>query len=65
MKRFILFFLLATLFQPVQAGAQELVLYFPFEGSGDTVDDKSGKKNHGKNEKMTFRECVPYRPYSP
>ena len=48
MKRFILFFLLATLFQPVQAGAQELVLYFPFEGSGDTVDDKSGKNNHGK-----------------
>ncbi|MEC8840316.1 MAG: hypothetical protein VX432_01860 [Candidatus Poribacteria bacterium] len=43
MKHFILFFLLAALFQPVQARAQELVLYFPFEGSGDTVDDKSGK----------------------
>ncbi|MEC9259575.1 MAG: hypothetical protein VX541_13830, partial [Candidatus Poribacteria bacterium] len=48
MKHFILFFLLAALFQPVQARAQELVLYFPFEGSGDTVDDKSGKNNHGK-----------------
>ena len=48
MKHFILFFLLAALFQPIQARAQELVLYFPFEGSGDTVDDKSGKNNHGK-----------------
>ena len=48
MKHFILFFLVAAFFQPVQARAQEQVLYFPFEGSGDTVDDKSGKNNHGK-----------------
>ena len=28
--------------------AQELVLYFPFEGNGDTVTDESGKGNDGK-----------------
>ena len=48
MKRYILFFLLAALFQLVQVRAQELVLYFPFEGTGDKVDDQSGKNNHGK-----------------
>ena len=48
MKRYMLFFLLVTLFQPVQTRAQELVLYFPFEGKGDNVEDKSGKNNHGK-----------------
>ena len=48
MKRYMLFFLLVTLFQPVQTRAQELVLYFPFEDKGDNVEDKSGKNNHGK-----------------
>ena len=45
-----LFIAVVTLFQPVQARAQELVLYFPFEGRDNTkiVEDKSGKNNHGK-----------------
>ena len=47
-ETFYIIFSFGHTFQPVQAGAQELVLYFPFEGSGDTVDDKSGKNNHGK-----------------
>ena len=42
------FIAIITLFQPAQANAQKLVLYFPFEGNGDTVDDKSGQNNHGK-----------------
>ena len=55
MKRYILFFLLAALFQLVQVRAQELVLYFPFEGTGDKVDDQSGKtRSSFENErKMT------------
>jgi len=43
-----LFLGFTTIFQPVRANAQKLVLYFPFEGSGDKVDDKSGQNNHGK-----------------
>ena len=39
---------IVTLFQRAQATAQKLVLYFPFEGNGDTVDDKSGQNNHGE-----------------
>ena len=42
------FIAIVTLFQPAQANAQKLVLYFPFEGNGDTVDDESGQNNHGK-----------------
>ena len=42
------FIAVVTLFQPAQANAQKLVLYFPFEGNGDTVDDESGQNNHGK-----------------
>ena len=42
------FIAVVTLFQPGQANAQKLVLYFPFEGNGDIVDEKSGQNNHGK-----------------
>ena len=42
------FIAVVTLCQPAQANAQKLVLYFPFEGNGDTVDDESGQYNHGK-----------------
>ena len=49
MKRFVILFFLLTIFVfSIQAIAQELVLYFPFEGDGDTVKDESGKGNDGK-----------------
>ena len=49
MKRFVISFLLLTILVfSIQAIAQELVLYFPFEGDGDTVKDESGKGNDGK-----------------
>ena len=49
MKRFIflLFFVSASVLPP-QAMAQKPVLYYPFEGTGKTVTDKSGKGNDGK-----------------
>jgi len=49
MKNFIsLMFLTAMLLFSIGAMAQELVLYYPFEGTGDTVADESGKGNDGK-----------------
>ena len=40
--------LMAILLLPVGAIAQDLVLYYPFEGTGDTVVDQSGKGNDGE-----------------
>ena len=37
----------ATLCMPTAATSQELALYFPFEGIGDTVTDESGNGNDG------------------
>ena len=49
MKRIVASFILVTIFVfSIQASAQEMVLYFPFEGDGDTVKDESGKGNDGK-----------------
>ncbi|MBM3241362.1 LamG domain-containing protein [Candidatus Poribacteria bacterium] len=49
MKRFVVSFLFLTILVfSIQVIAQELVLYFPFEGDGDTVKDESGKGNDGK-----------------
>ena len=48
MKRSIYLLCMLTLILSTQAMAQELVLYFPFEGSGDNVTDESGSGNDGK-----------------
>ena len=49
MKRIVVSFIFVTiLVLAIQAIAQEMVLYFPFEGSGDTVKDESGNGNDGK-----------------
>jgi hypothetical protein len=49
MKRFIfLLFFVSVSALPIQVMAQELVLYYPFEGAGKTVTDQSGKDNEGK-----------------
>ena len=37
----------ATLGISTSVTCQELVLYFPFEGAGDTVTDESGHGNDG------------------
>jgi len=48
MKNFISLMLFAAmLLFSIGAMAQELVLYYPFEGTGDTVVDESGKGNDG------------------
>lgn len=52
MKCFISFMLLATiLLFPARTMARELVLYYPFEGTGDKVADESGKGNDGSFDK--------------
>ncbi len=49
MKSFIHLILLATaLLFCTRAAAQELVLYYPFEGTGGVVADESGKGNDGE-----------------
>jgi len=48
MKHIVFSFIFITiLVLSIQASAQEPVLYFPFEGNGDTVKDESGKGNDG------------------
>ena len=48
MRHFASLILLAIMFLlPARAMAQELALYYPFEGSGDDVVDKSGNGNDG------------------
>ena len=48
MKRLVyLIFLVALFGCSVKAMAQELVLYYPFEGTGNKVVDESGKGNNG------------------
>lgn len=48
MKCFVFLTILATLLlSPVKTMAQELVLYYPFEGTGDKAVDNSGKGNDG------------------
>lgn len=48
MKRIVVSFILVTMLAVgTQVSAQEMVLYFPFEGSGDTVKDESGNGNDG------------------
>jgi len=48
MKYLISLLILAAVFLfPIKTMAQELVLYYPFEGTGDKVVDKSGKGNDG------------------
>jgi len=49
MKYLISFLILATMFLfPIKTMAQELVLYYPFEGTGDNVVDRSGEGNDGE-----------------
>ncbi|MBC8456669.1 MAG: LamG domain-containing protein [Deltaproteobacteria bacterium] len=49
MKCFISLILLATIILfPTKIMAQELVLYYPFEGTGDKVADESGEGNDGE-----------------
>jgi len=50
MKPTVILFLamFATLGISTLAMSQELVLYFPFEGAGDTVTDESGNGNDGE-----------------
>jgi hypothetical protein len=50
MKSTVILLLLAfaTLGISTRATSQELVLYFPFEGAGDTVTDESGHGNDGE-----------------
>jgi hypothetical protein len=48
-KSFIPLMLFAAMFLfSTKTMAQELALYYPFEGSGDSVEDKSGKGNDGE-----------------
>jgi hypothetical protein len=42
------YFFVVILVLPSPALTQDLALYFPFEGSGDTVTDESGNGNDGK-----------------
>jgi hypothetical protein len=52
MKNFIvLTILLALILFPIKITAQELVLYYPFEGTGDKVVDESGMGNDGSFDK--------------
>jgi hypothetical protein len=43
-----LMLLVLVLSFPIRTVAQELVLYYPFEGTGDSVTDESGKGNDGE-----------------
>ena len=45
---YLLLLMLATFGVATLATSQELVLYYPFEGAGDTVSDESGHGNDGE-----------------
>ena len=63
MKCFVFLTILATLLlSPVKTMAQELVLYCPFEGTGDKAVDNSGKGNDGEISGFELSQMpLPYR----